>query len=34
LDYPVCTGLSGEPKAPAPMVGNEISGRRVAHANG
>jgi hypothetical protein len=29
-----CTGLSGEPKAPAPTVGNAISGRRVARANG
>jgi hypothetical protein len=33
-DCPVCTGLSGEPAAPAPMVGSAISGRRVAHANG
>jgi hypothetical protein len=29
-----CTGLSGEPTAPAPTVGSAISGRRVAWANG
>jgi hypothetical protein len=29
-----CTGLSGEPTAPAPTVGSAISGRRVAKANG
>jgi hypothetical protein len=28
------TGLSGEPTAPAPTVGNAISGQRVARANG
>jgi hypothetical protein len=30
----MCTGLSDEPAAPAPMVDSAISGRRVAQANG
>jgi hypothetical protein len=32
-DCPVCTGLSGEPTMPVPMVGSAINGRRVARAN-
>jgi hypothetical protein len=33
-DCSVCTGLSGEPSAPAPTVGSAISGRHVDRANG